>query len=345
MVENLLNRGQIDFLNVNPEAKEYWTGKMSKDLSATNICYDFNETCKHTVEISSREIDINSELIKKINHVTGNDNFLLYTILMATLNICLYHYTKKPTIVVGSPALKTKENIHSENDSLIIVNEIDCSNSFRQLLTLIRSSLLEAYKYQDFPIKNLISELELECATSAEKVPFSIMLELTDIHKNMDNTKNDITLSFKKQAEKVCGNVFYNCCLYRQDTIEEIIKCFIQILEIGLNDTNITISELTKVLENSKAKQWIGSNEEEKALTPIKELLVENFKKILNINSVDTSVSFFDIGGHSLLVTQLIFTLNKELNTNLTTIDVYTAPSVDLLAKRVEYNLKKSNKA
>ena len=54
-----------------------------------------------------------------------------------------------------------------------------------------------------------------------------------------------------------------------------------------------------------------------KAKTPTERKLIEIYKNILHVKDIGIENDFFDMGGHSLLLTKLIFTLREEFNIDL----------------------------
>ena len=66
-------------------------------------------------------------------------------------------------------------------------------------------------------------------------------------------------------------------------------------------------------------------------------LLAETFASVLALDRVDIDDDFFDLGGHSLLVTQLVAQLKNRFEVEVTVMDLFDAPSVSSLAQRIEH--------
>ncbi|MEM6613640.1 MAG: amino acid adenylation domain-containing protein [Cyanobacteria bacterium P01_C01_bin.72] len=64
--------------------------------------------------------------------------------------------------------------------------------------------------------------------------------------------------------------------------------------------------------------------------------LVEIFIQVLEVEQVSIDDNFFDLGGHSLLATKLIALLLEEFKIDINVIDLFEAPTVEGLAKRIE---------
>ena len=64
--------------------------------------------------------------------------------------------------------------------------------------------------------------------------------------------------------------------------------------------------------------------------------LVDIFIQVLEVEQVSIDDNFFDLGGHSLLATKLIALLLEEFQIDINVIDLFEAPTVEELAKRIE---------
>ena len=64
--------------------------------------------------------------------------------------------------------------------------------------------------------------------------------------------------------------------------------------------------------------------------------LAEIFTQVLEVETIGIYDNFFDLGGHSLLATKLIAILLKEFQIDINVIDLFEAPTVEGLSKRIE---------
>ena len=70
--------------------------------------------------------------------------------------------------------------------------------------------------------------------------------------------------------------------------------------------------------------------------TETEALLVETFASVLALDRVGIDDDFFDLGGHSLLVTRLVALLQNRFDVEVTVMDLFDAPSASSLAQRIE---------
>lgn len=72
----------------------------------------------------------------------------------------------------------------------------------------------------------------------------------------------------------------------------------------------------------------------------IEEKLLFIWKSVLNNNQISTKDSFFEVGGNSLLLTQVLSKIEKQLGASLNVTDLFAYPTIYELAKKIESNDK-----
>ncbi len=240
------------------ENRRYWLKKLSgipEKASVKQDCVLMQETSEAR---KFMPVSISSDLLKKLDNLTKGKDFLLYTTLVAVLNICLYKYTGNERIIIGSPVIKKEDGSDSEGDAIAVINTIDSNLTFRDFLLSVRKNLLEDYERQDYALSELISELGLS-DTDGKCPLFDITILLTNIHKQMPDIKNDITMCFSKCEDELRGQVEYSN-LISEETITAFISHFLKVLESALENTNSKLSELTIFSEKELNKLLIEWN-------------------------------------------------------------------------------------
>nr|QEO74542.1 condensation domain-containing protein [uncultured bacterium] len=225
------------------EEKDYWITRLARGIEDSNLKLDHTRPEDYQGEFDQIEANVTVEVYRKLNQVTGAGPFLVYTTLMTALKVCLSKYTGSSAIVVGSPALRESADTRSSNNVLAIVDDLDESLTFRQLLLNVRQSLLDAYGRQRYPFERIVKDLGLESVD--HKCPlFDVSLALTDIHRDMPDVKNDIHLTFTKEAQQLSGRVRFNRNLFERESVERFTEHYLNVLAAALNDTNALISDL-----------------------------------------------------------------------------------------------------
>jgi amino acid adenylation domain-containing protein/FkbM family methyltransferase len=84
-------------------------------------------------------------------------------------------------------------------------------------------------------------------------------------------------------------------------------------------------------------KSGLGDEAEyEEPRTPVEQWLAETWAAVLGLERVGVNDNFFDLGGHSLLGTQIIFRVRESFRLELPLRSLFEAPTVAGLAERIE---------
>ena len=197
------------------EARDYWISKWPSSAVTSTIKPDFDRTGFCTAQRDFVEIDLSGQLYEDLTKLTDNSPFLLHTTLITALTICLHKYTGRKLVAIGTPVLKDA----ARPNAVMIINDIDDQMSARRLLSQVRETLLEAYAKQDYPIDRLIKDLGFD--GSQDRCPlFGVAMSLTDIHCDMPEMNQGITIEHANEIDKVAGRIEFSADLYRRETIE-----------------------------------------------------------------------------------------------------------------------------
>lgn len=79
--------------------------------------------------------------------------------------------------------------------------------------------------------------------------------------------------------------------------------------------------------------------------TPTGQVLSRFYTKLLGIDSVGVDDNFFDLGGHSLLVTQMLALIGEEFKIQMPAADFYKEPTISGLAVRIDAQLNGAHSA
>jgi acyl carrier protein len=101
--------------------------------------------------------------------------------------------------------------------------------------------------------------------------------------------------------------------------------------------------------ENGKVDRKALPNPEQPAAavyvaprTAIQQLIAKVWQEALLVERVGLDDNFFDLGGHSLLVARVRFTLREQLGRDVALVEFFTYPTVRTLAQRLEEAVEKN---
>lgn len=237
--------------------KEFWVNRLSgaTDGSAANIQLDHHRPSGPSGKSEHLSIQVDSTVAEQLENLTGSDPFLLYTLMVTVLNICIYKYNSAPMIVIGSPALLPMEGAEPIVNALTIVNKVDDQLCFKELLMTVRETLLETYEHQEYPYDLLLKDLNLT-GESGRFPLFDIAAEFHEIHGPLPHLPCDMIIAFSRKDGHVDINVSYNDRLYNESSITRFLTHFHNLLAAALADTSAAIHSL-QLLSPEERKQWL----------------------------------------------------------------------------------------
>ena len=231
------------FSRKSKEARDYWIKKLLGKTETTNLKLDFQRPPSYSSEPEAVDVMLPEELASKLARLTGNSPFLNYTAMLAALKICLHKYTGSASIVVGSPTRLKDETANQPPNALAIASDVDGRMTFRQFLVSVREALTEGYARQSYAFERVVKDLGLK--KTPNRCPlFDVALALENIHGEMPDVSNDITMSFRMSPDGIAGRLQYRSELFRRETIERFNSHFFTALDAALENIDGKISDL-----------------------------------------------------------------------------------------------------
>ena len=232
--------------------RDYWMNKLTGDPISSGLTTDYERAPGRADEKSRIAVNLDEELCRELLKLSNQSDFLLHTTLLAALHICLHKYTGGASVVTGSPGLRELDGLNV----LPIVSVVDDRLTFRQFLLDTQRSLLEAYAWQSYPFASLLTDLNMN--HSEDRCPlFDIVLQLQNIHGDLPELNNDITLVLAREDQQISGYIEFATRLFTRERIERFRGHLLNILDEALADTGKLISHL-RLLTGEEREQILS---------------------------------------------------------------------------------------
>ncbi|MDQ1234060.1 iturin family lipopeptide synthetase A [Paenibacillus sp. SORGH_AS306] len=249
----------------------YWLNTLSGDLPVLNLPTDYirpqtQQFAGHTLSFA-----IDKLLTEKLYVLAGQTETTLYMVLLTAYEILLSKYSGQNDIIIGTPVAGRR---HADTESVIgmFVNTLALrvqpqpSQNFRQLLEEVKQISLNAFEHQEYPFEELVEHLEGVRDLSRNPVfdtLFSLQNTGTDMltagevtfipeEFNAGIAKLDLSLYMTEQKDQLSCTWEYATSLFKQDTIEQIHRHFVQILQLAVDHVDLTLEELDVMTDTEK---------------------------------------------------------------------------------------------
>ena len=218
--------------------------------------------CKFTQELLIRYtrhegkcITVNAAdgLQKRISESAARLKTTEFTIMLAAYNVMLAQISNTDDVVVGIPTLGRNHPQYANIQGifinvLAIRNEIDFTNTVKEYISSLSAKLIDAYEHEDYPFEELVDGLAIPKVTNRKPL-FDVMFVMRDfealqlklgdcncavIDYMPDVAKYDFTLTVSND-ESLRFNLQYNCELFEENTVCEMLNKYINVLEQMLN--------------------------------------------------------------------------------------------------------------
>jgi FkbH-like protein len=244
----------------------YWKQQLTGAPPLIDLPTDRPRPPVQSLQAAKQTLELPGELSTALRELSGRAGVTLFMTLLAAFQALLSRFTGQENIVVGTA---TANRIRPEIESLIgyfannlaLHTELSGNPTFHELLLRVREVALGAYTHQDLPFEKLLEELRPERDLSYSPV-FQVMfilqpqqqiagenqeqagLAATHVGVGRMAANVDLHLSLSDDPSGISGVVQYRTDLFDADTISDLMRSFVHILESVVARPATTLSEL-----------------------------------------------------------------------------------------------------
>jgi amino acid adenylation domain-containing protein len=252
----------------------YWIKQFEGKIPRLNLPGDFPRPAIKSVEGNRICFEIEPDETKAIKKWILEEDVTLFMLLLAVYNVLLWKVTGQENIVVGSGVLGRR---HPDLNSIIglFINMLALRNypngekSFRDFLMEVKESTLNAFENQDYHFEDLVKQV-METRDPGRSPLFDVIfsvqnlrlptaeipdLQLKPFRYEMQISKYDMFMMAADVGDKLNFIMDYCTKIFKQETIEQFIEYFKEIVSSVLENKNIKLADIkiSHVLEDSKS--------------------------------------------------------------------------------------------
>jgi amino acid adenylation domain-containing protein len=259
----------------------YWKQQLENAKTILELPTDKPRTQLQTSLGKKYSFTISSTLSNNLKSLSQQEGVTLFMTLLAAFNTLLYHYTKQEDILVGSPIANRNYSeleglIGFFVNTLVLRTNLSHNPSFKELLQQVRETALGAYAHQDLPFEKLVSELQPERTLNhsplfqvwfvLQNAPKSNLelegLKLTILESEGNMVRHDLKLQLTETQEGLQGFFEYKTDLFQATTIARMAVVLETLLTTVVEQPDISLEQLIKLLQETEKEQQIIQNKE-----------------------------------------------------------------------------------
>jgi amino acid adenylation domain-containing protein len=218
--------------------KEYWLDKLSGNLVKSSFPCDTDKAESDGREMragdvyETESIRFGGEFLAALMKIGKKSDYMMHMILTAGLAALLGKYTGNSDIITGIPIYRQDKEGEFLNTALVLRTPLEEYINFKELLLQVRQAVIEANEHQNYPLETLLYQLGMTY-TGGDFPLFDVVILLENIHerKYILHTHPNILFSFSKPDDTIVGRLEYNPRRYRKETIEQIVRHYVHLLE------------------------------------------------------------------------------------------------------------------
>ncbi|WP_444626224.1 amino acid adenylation domain-containing protein [Flavobacterium columnare] len=296
------------------EDKDYWLSVFSEQIPVLQL-----PSFKPRPKVKSGNgktilTQFSSSSLSKFQKVCQDNHATLFMGIKTLVDVLLFKYTNQKDIIIGTP-IANRELQELENqigfyaNTLALRTNVEKTQSFLNLLQYNKTQLLEAYKHQEYPFDELVSNLKLPYNSSRNPL-FDVMISLQENSNSniiaLENTtikkiipqdetsKFDLTFSFHQEEDKLNLELNYDSDIYEEFFIKNLIAHFSNILEKVARNSDQLISEI-EIATAEERHQLLYEFNNTKVDYPKDKTIVELFEEQVAKTPDSIAVVFEDV--------------------------------------------------
>jgi len=294
--------------------KDFWLNQFKDEPPKLDIPTDFKRPAIQTYNGASLYFTLNSETKKQLAEYSEEQQSSLFMVLLAMVKLLLFRYSGQKDVVVGVPVagrdhFQAKDIIGLFLNTVAVRSKIEKDESFNDLLSTIKESLLNALDNQQYPFDKLVEDLALTVDTSRSPL-FDVMVGYQDVkvaNQSLESLHSikanrhlydqgvsqfDLSIDFFDVEHGLECKIEYNTDLFTSDRISRLAEHINKIISevIALNG-QVKVNEIT-ILDEVERKRINGFNKI--AGNSDHYSLIDRFDQIVKGNPNEKAVVFND---------------------------------------------------
>ncbi len=231
----------------------YWRHKFAAPLPELELPTDRPRPPAQQYRGGRVRIDIPEEIADPLRRMAREANATLFMALLATFQVFLYRHTGQTDLVTGTPITgrnrpETTGLIGFFLNMLALRTDLSGGLGFRELLTRVRGTVLDAYDAQDVPFERLVEILRIPRDHSRHPL-FQTVFVLHGVEKVLPafaglaaerlplppggTSKFDLLLSISDSGRALQAEFEYNSDLFDRETVARMAERY-RILLAGI---------------------------------------------------------------------------------------------------------------
>jgi amino acid adenylation domain-containing protein len=242
---------------------EYWKHQLDGAPALLELPSDYARPAVQGFEGATECRLFPEPLLRELRTLTQREGVTIFMTLLASFQVILARYSGQDDIVVGTPiAGRVREEVEpligDFVNMLAVRTDLSGDPNFRELLSRVKKTALDAYDHQDLPFEKLVEDLEhgrdlsrapifqtifiLETSPPPPPPMQGLQVEILDF--DTPTAKNDLILILAEDSGGLKVKLEYRTDLFTKRTIGRLLTRYQTLLEAIVADPQQLITKL-----------------------------------------------------------------------------------------------------
>ncbi|MFE5241280.1 MULTISPECIES: condensation domain-containing protein [unclassified Streptomyces] len=339
------------------ELEEYWRDRLDGPLPVLDLPLDGDRPQQMTYRGGRRPFTVGREETAALRAFARKEGVTLYTLMLCAFEILLHHASGQDTVLVGSPAAnRGREDAERVagyfTNPVVLTSRLAPDTTSRALLAQTHTTVLDALGHQAYPFPLLVEKIRPErdpsrspvfqtlftfqkpqdhpeaaafvLGASDTTVPWSDALSVSPLQVRRTTAQYELALEVVDLGGELHACLEYNSDLFAEATAERLAAHYRDLLSSVRTGADVPVAQLCpadlterRSAARRPAPEVLGLSGYEPPETETERILAGIWADVLDVDRVGAEDDFYDLGGHSLLVTQLIGAVKEEFGVDL----------------------------
>ncbi|WP_057511660.1 non-ribosomal peptide synthetase [Staphylococcus sp. NAM3COL9] len=291
------------------DQRTFWLSQFKDEAPVLDLPYDYSRPKQQGFTGETVTAEMPEETRNALHQLAQTTGSTDYMILLSSFMILLHKYSRQEDVVVGSP-ISGRTHEDTENILGMFVNTLpmraypEANKSFEQLLVEVRNTALKAYDNQEYPLEELVEEV-VERRDLTRNPLFDVLFTLqNNEQQNLQiedweieakeatnkNAKFDLNMTIEDDGAYQVS-IEYGAELFKQQTVERMLKHYMQILTEIIHNPGQNISEI-EMITGEERTQILGEFNNTHVQLDNKQTFIERFEQQVAKTPDQTAITF-----------------------------------------------------
>jgi non-ribosomal peptide synthetase component F len=238
----------------------YWLDLFGGTLPNVTMPTDYPRPAVQSFQGNRVRLSLDKDLTDKLKAIAADNGATLYMVLFASYSILLSKISGQEDMIIGTPSAgRTDSDLQPLIGMFVQMLALRCkplsSLTFERYLRDVKTMTLSAFEHQQYPLEQLIKELNLPRDISRNPL-FDVSFvmqnyETTEFKADQlsasplpfvpESAKFDLTLEAIETESGMELTLEYAIKLFRMKTAERMLADFVSVLQIVVSDPSIEL--------------------------------------------------------------------------------------------------------